>query len=538
MNTKDENRSESVAHRVSRRRFLGTAGAGAAAGALATAGTLAGLGDVAAADVPASWDRETDILIAGAGGAGLSAAIEAARAGAEVLVFEQSDQLGGNTAHSGGIVYLGGGTPLQLEHGFEDTPDNMYTYLVAQMGPTADVERIRIYCDESVEHYGWLESIGVPFGTEYFPGKVVQPPAEDGGLSFSGNEANYPFTEIAEPMPRGHMAVGAGAAIGAALIETVESEPAITTELNAHVNRLVVATDGRVVGAVVGVNGQEEYVLARKGVILTTGGFQFNPEMINIHLPWYNDALPLGGPQQGDDGSGIRMAQAVGADVTNMSFASPWKFVYAPGEMCKCILVDGQGSRFVNESAYGQDVGEGIVLRNGGVAWMIMDQTLVDELTELGRALGDPVATADTIDDLAAELELSQPVFEQTMAFYNEQAALGEDPVFHKKAEFLQPLETAPFHAFDFGMATGMPYITLGGLRADTKTRVLSAIDYTPIPGLYSAGRTAPGISNEYYNSGTAVGDCTFWGRVAGREAAAAEAWSGENGVATPAASA
>jgi 3-oxo-5alpha-steroid 4-dehydrogenase len=519
------------AERLSRRRFLGTASAGVVAGAIAGAGTISRFADVAAAQPPATWDQEADVIIAGGGGAGLSAAIEAARAGAEVLVFEQSDQLGGNTAHSGGVFYLGGGTPLQLQHGFEDTVDNMSTYLVAQMGPTADVERIQIYCEESVEHYNWLESIGVPFGTEYWPGKVVQPSAEDGGLSFSGNEANYPFDSIAEPMPRGHMAIGAGAAVGMALLETAEAEPGITTVLESHVDRLVTDADGRVVGVVVKVAGEEQFVLARKGVVLTTGGFQFNPEMVNIHLPWYNDAFPLGGPQMGDDGSGIRMAQAVGADVTNMSFASPWKFVYAPGEMCKSILVNGQGSRFVNEAAYGQDIGEGIVLENDGVCWMIMDQALVDELAEIGRSLSDPTATADTLDDLAVQLELSQPVFAQTLAFYNEQAALGDDPVFHKKAEFLQPLETAPYYAFNFGMATGMPYITLGGLRADAQTRVLNALDYSPIPGLFSAGRTAPGISNEFYNSGTAIGDCTFWGRVAGREVAAAEPWSGEDGA-------
>jgi 3-oxo-5alpha-steroid 4-dehydrogenase len=151
---------------------------------------------------------------------------------------------------------------------------------------------------------------------------------------------------------------------------------------------------------------------------------------------------------------------------------------------------------------------------------------VVDEVTAAGRALAEPVASADTIEGLAEQLELPVEVLANTIAFYNEQAAAGEDALFHKKAEFLQPLETAPFVAFDFGQATGLPFITLGGLRADAQTRVLDSFD-TPIPGLHSAGRTAPGISPEYYVSGSAVGDCTFWGRVAGKAVAAAESWSG-----------
>ena len=106
-------------------------------------------------DVP-RWDRETDVVVVGLGSAGACAAIEARRAGAEVLVLERVGSGGGTSAMAGGQVYMGGGTPLQEHCGFEDDPDEMFKYLVASCGPDAPEDKIRVYCDESVAHYHWL----------------------------------------------------------------------------------------------------------------------------------------------------------------------------------------------------------------------------------------------------------------------------------------------------------------------------------------------------------------------------------------------
>lgn len=522
--------------RTTRRSFIGTSGM-TVAGAAAFAFGKANMAEAAPVQEPDSWDMEADVVVIGFGGAGTCAAIEAAEAGAQVVAFEKASNAGGNTAHSGGVIYLGGGTPLQKQHGFDDTPDNMYTYLEAAMGQTADKERLRYYADHSVEHYEWLTGLGIEFGQKYWEGKVVQPPAQEGGLSYSGNEANWPYSEIAEPAPRGHMPAGAGAAVYAPLKARAD-ELGIEVHYNTAGERLVVNEEGRVVGVRVRTGAvdpsatpaagatpvpQEElYVKARQGVILTTGGFQFNREMLAVHAPWYLPAFPLGGPHQGDDGSGIKMAQAVGADVVNMGSASPWKFIYAPGEMCKAILVDGRGARIVNESAYGEDVGNAIIRRAGGVAWLVMTEAIAREVEAAGGPPPMATYTADTLEELAEQMGVDVAVFTNTVNFYNEQAAEGHDPLFHKKADYLMPLDQGPFLAIDFGINTGIPFITLGGLRANVNCEVLDSFDEV-IPGLYAAGRTAPGISNEVYNSGTAVGDCTFWGRVAGRSAAAAD---------------
>ncbi|WP_157108343.1 FAD-dependent oxidoreductase, partial [Aldersonia kunmingensis] len=110
---------------------------------------------VNAADIT-EWHDEADVVVAGYGIAGVSAAIEAARKGADVLVLERTGGWGGAAALAGGFIYLGGGTPLQQALGFEDTPENMAKFMIAALGPGADEAKIRDYCDGSVEHFNWL----------------------------------------------------------------------------------------------------------------------------------------------------------------------------------------------------------------------------------------------------------------------------------------------------------------------------------------------------------------------------------------------
>jgi len=110
------------------------------------------------------FDLDADVVVVGLGCAGACAAIEASDAGAEVIVLERASGGGGTTAQSGGILYLGGGTPVQKACGFEDSADEMYVFLMAACGPAADAEKVRLFCDESVDHFHWLEGLGVPRG--------------------------------------------------------------------------------------------------------------------------------------------------------------------------------------------------------------------------------------------------------------------------------------------------------------------------------------------------------------------------------------
>ena len=170
---------------------------------------------VDAAEVTA-WSDEVDVVVIGFGVAGGSAAVSAAAAGARVLVLEKAAAAGGTSAMAGGHFYLGGGTAVQQATGHDDTADEMYKYLVAvSMDP--DHDKIRAYCDGSVEHFNWLEDLGFQFERSFYPGKIVVPPGTE-GLSYTGNEKVFPFTEQAKPAPRGHSVPVPGELGGAAMV--------------------------------------------------------------------------------------------------------------------------------------------------------------------------------------------------------------------------------------------------------------------------------------------------------------------------------
>ncbi|MCY4426420.1 MAG: FAD-dependent oxidoreductase [Halieaceae bacterium] len=119
-----------------------------------------------------AWDLEADVVVVGLGGAGVCAALEAGRVGAEVLVLEAASAGGGTTALAGGQIYLGGGTSVQEACGFEDDAEEMYKYLVAAAGDNADKDKIRVYCETSVEHFNWLVEQGLSFRSEFVDRKL------------------------------------------------------------------------------------------------------------------------------------------------------------------------------------------------------------------------------------------------------------------------------------------------------------------------------------------------------------------------------
>lgn len=466
-------------------------------------------------DVP-EFAAEADVVVVGLGAAGACAAIEAAGAGARVLVLERASGGGGTTAVSDGMMYFGGGTSLQRACGFEDPVEEMFKYLMASSGPEPDEARIRVYCEESASHFDWLVEQGVPFKAEFYPERMLAPGEE--GLTYSGNELVHPFRELAVPAPRAHMPQKEGQA-GAFLMQKLiaaAQRAGVAIRTDTLCEALVVDDAGRVSGVHAVCAGRDEYFRAHRGVVLCAGGFINNREMVKQYAPEVRRAR-FRAATEGDDGRGIRMGMAAGGAAIRMDKASVTLPFYPPKSLMKGIFVNRQGQRFMPEDVYQGRAGEIALGRQDGRVWLVLD----DAHFERPLFAGGEIHAAETLAELEQEIGLPAGSLVHTVESYNEHAARGEDPLFHKAPEYLVPLTVPPFGAIDLSWDKAIyAAFTLGGLATDVRACVLTP-DGQPVPGLYAAGRTAASISSPGYSSGTSIGEATLFGRIAGRNAAA-----------------
>ncbi len=462
------------------------------------------------------WDRSVDVVVVGLGAAGCCAAIEASEAGLEVLALERMSGGGGTSALSTGQIYIGGGTPIQKACGFEDSPDEMYKYLMATCGPGEDEAKIRIYCDHSVDHYHWLVEHGVPFKESYY-GDGSYTPTDD-CLSYSGSEQSYPYRDIAVPAPRGHTVQQDGIEAGAQLMRSLVAAVGNTsTEVqeDSLVQTLVCEDDGRVVGCVVRHDGEEQLVQARRGIVLCAGGFINNKEMVHHYAPelWrcrYRAA------SDGDDGRGIRMGMGAGGAAKRMETGCIVLPYTVPKSLMNGVMVNKRGMRFINEDLYQTTVGEAALLHQEGHAYLICD----NECFARPFAPTEIAAVEETIADLEKSLDMPEGALQNTVDVYNRHAEEGEDPIFHKGKQYLQPLVSPPFAALDYRVENSLYTVfTMGGLHTLPTGQVVNP-DGDPIPGLYAAGRTTSGLAAQGYSSGLSLADGTFFGRMAGRDLA------------------
>ena len=475
-----------------------------------------------------SWDAVADVVVAGFGTAGSAAAAEAAAGGAEVLVLERtSGWESAAGALSGGLIYLGGGTAIQKACGFDDTPEEMYKFLVAAMGPGADEARTAVYCDGSVEHFDWIVDCGVPFKASFWDEPAWEIPLDD-GLMFSGGENAYPFDEIARPAPRAHVPQMEGKKTGRRgggwmLLNHVTRaalDLGATVRYDTSVQRLIVGDDGAVVGVEANQYGEAVRIRARGGVVLTTGSFTYSDELLEYNAPLLRGRP--GSAVEAHDGRSIKMGQAVGAQVRHMD-GFECALGIDPNLLVRGILVNAQGQRFINEDTYPGRIAHEILRGQGNDAFLVIDEARYESSPELLRLKFlrlRPTWAAATIAELEAEMGIPAGALAATVSVFNDHASRHEDPLFHKAPRWVTPL-TPPYGAMDLrGMTNGF---TLGGLATTPSAEVLH-VDGDPIPGLYAAGRASNGIPAWGYASGTSLGDSTFFGRRAGRAAAAASA--------------
>ena len=467
------------------------------------------------------WDKETDVLIVGYGIAGACAAIEASEAGADVLVLERASGGGGASALSSGIFYLGGGTPVQKAFGHDDSAENMYRFLLAST-EAADPQAIRAFADNSAAHFDWLESLGVPFERSEFKGKAVFLNTTE-CLFSTGNEKLWPYPLIANPVPRGHKVAGIGENAGAEAMKAILGrceEMGVKAEYDCQVTALIQDEQGRITGVQCKQGGRELAIKANRGVVVATGGFNMNESMVRKNIPLISDtAAPLG--MTYNDGSGIVMGAAVGAQCSAMDGVIATASIYPPGQLIKGILVNRNGQRFVAEDSYHGRTASMIMEQPDQTAYLIVDAEIFayPEITSAQHRLIDGW---DTVVEMEQGLELPAGSLQQTLQDYNQHAAKGEDPVFRKAENWLQPLDKGPYAAFDISFNKSIYlYMTLGGLTTNASSQVISEQGY-PISGLYAAGACATHIpqSGKTYASGMSLGPGSFFGRIAGRQAA------------------
>jgi succinate dehydrogenase/fumarate reductase flavoprotein subunit len=476
------------------------------------------------APIPASsvdrWTDEVDVVVVGFGIAGGSAALEAARTGAKVLLLERAAVYGGTSAMAGGHFYLGGGTAVQKATGIEDSAEEMAKYLTA-VSQDPEPDKIEAYSRDSVEHFDWLEALGFEFERSYFPGKaVIQPGTE--GIMFTGNEKVWPYSTMAKPAARGHKVPIPGDTGGAKLVlDCMNDRLAETTaEIRYETGASALIIDGDRVVGVAWRKFKETGAIRAKAVVIAAGGFVGNAEMVAEHVPSLGSGklFPLASTY--DDGLGLRLGASVGGAWKFMDEAFQTAPFYPPSTLLRGLIVNKRGERFVAEDSYHSRTSAFALEQPDSVAYLIVDS---EHIEHPSFPLCPFIDGWETVEEMAEGLGVPLETLSATLERYNKNAAAGEDPDFHKGAEWLAPQDAGPWGAFDLTLGKALyAGFTMGGLACSVDGEVQRA-DGSVIAGLYAAGACAANLAQDAkgYASGLQLGDGSYFGRRAGRHAAA-----------------
>ena len=470
---------------------------------------------------------ETDVAIVGAGAAGVAAGIEAREAGARVTIFEGSSEPGGAAIISGGGCLIVG-SPLQREMGIHDTPGLAFDDWMKWGGSTADSVWARYYIEHTIHDlYHWAERLGV---------KWVDLKFQEGNSVLRWTRPEHNGLGLMTHLIEGFLRLGGEIVLG--------------TEVTG-----LTLEDGRVSGfKACNATTGAPLAVSSKAVVVATGGFNSNLEMVRAFSPALENHRILVGSGRGSTGSGHKLIEQIGGCLTHMDHI--WFYVYAtpdyrdpeqrrglvfrlvPGN----IWVNQQGRRFHNEALSGGNSGTPAVMaQKPPHAWAIMDTPMsaTMEIADPYYREGDRVVRArvvelldsspfirkaDTLADLALRMQVDVAAFLATIERYNTacEQRLDREPEFGKPLKSSKPFDTPPYYAVQmFPLARK----NFGGVKTDLQCRVLDR-QLEPIAGLYAAGEVA-GMAGGHINGragleGTMLGPSLFSGRVAGGSAAQA----------------
>ncbi|MBA4809850.1 MAG: FAD-dependent oxidoreductase [Acidimicrobiales bacterium] len=532
---------------------------------------------------------ECDVVVLGTGVAGLTAALAAAHSGASVKVFEKSPFVGGTSAMSGGIIWMPN-NHLQEFAGVEDSRQKALAYLDALSLGQIDSDMASTFVDKGPEMLQWVEEVtpcsfhiienypdyhpehpgGLPNGGRSLDNALFAlPELGDWGKLLRNHERGNPVMLTETPLGgatsspsretlEGRVTkgeIGMGLALVAALLKAL-LDLGIEPETQSQAIKLLSSDDG-VIGVTVNCKGEGIDVFANNGVIIATGGFEWNSELVRTFLKGPMTA-PAGNPD--NTGDGLQMAMAVGAKLGNMRNAWWVPVVRVPGEelfghpSVRLILlertrpysfmVNKYGSRFTNEAGNYNAMGGAFHAFDpqkfeypNEPCWLIFDHQhkLKYEVAgcPAGENIPDWIFSDKSIEGLAKKIEVDGDTLRRTLDRFNTYAAIGQDPDFHRGESAydtfngdqtlegvqatLKPLENAPFYAVRLESgALG----TNGGPKTDVTGRVLS-LSGGVIPGLYAAGNAMAAPTGMVYGgAGGTLGPAMTFGYIAGGAAA------------------
>ena len=488
---------------------------------------------------------DADVVVIGAGGAGMTAAMTAADAGQKVVILESQAMVGGNSARATGGMNAAK-TVYQDENEFDQAAGVEKT-LATAAEKYADNETITALAKTVSEQWaayqayptGYFDSVELMELDTMVGGKGINNPElvetlcegtadaidwlDENGItlhnvsSFGGASVK----RIHRPVNEEGKVVSVGAYMIPLLQENCEKR-GIDIVLNTTVDTIL--TDAN--GAAVGVSGTDKdgntVVVNAKSVILATGGFGANLDMVTQYKPELAGFMTTNAA--GAQGQGIEMATAIGAGTVDMDQIQIHPTVEANTAALiteglrgdGAILVNANGERFVDEVGTRDVVSAAEIAQPGSYSWLIVDQAMADASSVIqGYIKKGYTKTGATYEELAKELDVDPATFANTMETWNGYVEAKNDPDFGRTS-FANPLNNGPYYAIK---VTAGVHHTMGGVTINSATEVLKE-DGTVIPGLFAAGEVTGGVHGANRLGGTAVADFVVFGRIAGESAA------------------
>lgn len=467
--------------------------------------TLAG-GDVEALKVKAEAEevvagekvvRQTPVVVVGAGGAGMAAAVKLGQMGVNCIVLEKMPTIGGNTIRCG-AAYNAVDPELQGAQGIEDSIELHIQQTYDGGDQVGDLELIRVMCENALDSIHWLEDLGCEFKQTI-------------------------TTVIGATWPRTHYPLNSFGTDFIAPLEKAAKEMGQEIIVNMEATELVME-DGRVTGvlAVDTTTGTPYEFKAEKGVILASGGYGADIERCREANPNIPEDIRTSN-QPGATGDGIDMAQAIGAATVGMEYVQmlPIAGNCVSTAIENQIFVNVEGNRFVREDGRRDVMSNAVLEQPGKYMYMIGDNRVaeqsitgsnIQQLLDAGK-----IYCGDTLEELAEKIGVNAENLAATVAKFNENAATNTVDEFGREV-YDHGIEVGPFWA----SAKQVPLLhhTMGGVKIDTDARVMDT-DGDPIPGLYAAGEVTGGVHGSNRLGGNACADIFVFGRIAAESVAA-----------------